>query len=68
MGVTFQHQDGRSGKRYFIETSASGGGWIDYDQDGDLDLYLINGAATPGSQLTNTPRNALYENQGESFC
>lgn len=67
VGVTFQHHDGRSGKRYFIETAASGGGWIDYDQDGDLDLYLINGAATPGSQLTITPRNALYENRGTRF-
>ena len=67
VGVQFQHQDGRSGRRYYVETVASGGGWFDYDGDGDLDLYLVNGASTPGSELTETPRNALYENQGEHF-
>ena len=67
VGITFQHQDGRSGQRYFIETAASGGGWIDYDKDGDLDLYLINGAATPHSRLNTTPRNSLYRNDKGRF-
>ena len=60
-GLEFQHQDGRSGRRHYIETVASGGGWLDFDHDGDLDLYLLNGAATPGSEFTNVPRNALFE-------
>ncbi len=63
-GVDFQHQDGRSGLKHYVETTASGGGWLDYDGDGDLDLYLLNGAATPGSKLAAAPRNALYENRG----
>lgn len=66
-GIDFQHQDGRSGHYYFPETAASGGGWIDFDQDGDQDLYLINAAATPGSTLPTTPRNALYENHNGHF-
>ncbi len=60
-GLDFVHQDGRSGRRHYVETVASGGGWWDYDDDGDLDLYLLNGAATPGSDLESTPRNALFE-------
>jgi hypothetical protein len=48
---------------YYPETTASGGGWIDYDGDLDLDLYLLNGAASPGSTIQGTPRNALYENR-----
>ena len=68
VGITFQHQDGRSGQSYFIETAASGGGWIDYDRDGDLDLYLINGAATPNSNLNTTPRNRLYQNHNGRFA
>ena len=68
LGIDFRHQDGRSGERYYIETVASGGGWLDADGDGDLDLYLVNGAATPGSpNLREAPRNALYENREGRF-
>ena len=67
LGVEFQHQDGRSGQRFYVETVASGGGWADFDRDGDLDLYLVNGAATPGSVLQDTPRNHLYENTSGQF-
>ncbi len=67
VGLDFKHQDGRSGRRYLIETVASGGGFVDFDGDGDLDIYLLNGAATPGSQLQPAPRNALYENRGGRF-
>ena len=66
-GMTFRHRDGRSGERYYIETSGAGAGWIDYDADGDMDLYLINGAATLGSRLDVTPRNILYENRAGAF-
>ncbi len=69
-GIDFVHQDGRTGELYYVETAASGGGFLDYDDDGDLDLYLINGAATPfpaaGPPLSaDAPRNALYENDGQ---
>lgn len=66
-GVTFEHVDARFGDKYYIETAASGGGWFDMDDDGDLDLYLVNGAATPGSKITGTPRNHLYENRDGRF-
>lgn len=67
LGIDFLHQDGRSGRYFFPETVGSGGGWIDVDGDGDLDLYLVNGAATPGSKLAAAPRNALYENRDGKF-
>jgi hypothetical protein len=67
LGVDFDHRDGRSGLMYYVETTASGGGWLDFDADGDLDLFLINGAPTPGSPDIGDPRDALYENRGDHF-
>ncbi len=66
-GIKFIHRDGRSGQRFYVETAASGGGWIDYDHDGDLDVYLINGAKTPGSIIEEIPRNHLFENRNGLF-
>lgn len=43
----------------------SGCGWIDYDQDGLLDLYLANGAATRVYAPAHTLRGALYRNNGD---
>ena len=45
-GIAFRHDNASSTEKYLIETMGSGCGWIDYDQNGLLDLYLVNGAAT----------------------
>jgi hypothetical protein len=64
-GITFRHDNAASPEKYLIETMGSGCGWIDYDQNGLLDLYLVNGAAThiysPKQPLTS----ALYRNNGD---
>ncbi|MCH7497373.1 MAG: VCBS repeat-containing protein, partial [Candidatus Marinimicrobia bacterium] len=43
---------------HLIKMNGSGAAWLDYDRDGDWDLYLVNGQG-PG-QISN----ALYENLG----
>lgn len=64
--IVFVHNDGRTGDRFYVETSASGGGFFDYDNDGDLDLYLLNGARPPGKD-GDPYRNHMYRNDGGRF-
>jgi len=64
-GIKFKHSDGRSGKKYFLETLGSGAAWFDYDRDGDLDIYFVNGADLPGMKSSVPPTNALYRNNGD---
>ena len=63
-GVGFKHTDGSSGRRYIIESMSAGLALLDYDSDGDLDLYLVNGAPLPGANPPETPGNRLYRNDG----
>lgn len=63
-GIQFKHVHGGSGERYYVETMGSGCAFLDYDNDGDLDIYLINGAPLPGFTAESRPANVLYENKG----
>ena len=64
-GITFEHTDGRSGKRLFNEFLGSGGGFFDFDDDGDLDIYLVNGAIQTNKAQNKVPHNVLYRNNGD---
>ncbi len=59
-GITFRHENAFSDQKYLTETMGSGCAWIDYDQNGLLDLYLVNGLK-PG----HVSRSALYRNNGD---
>lgn len=65
-GIDWKHTDGRSGRKYFMETLGSGAAFFDYDADGDADLYFVNGAPLPGYTAEETPTNRLYRNNGDS--
>ncbi len=63
-GVTFVHTDGGCGQRYIMETVSAGLALFDYDDDGDIDIYFLNGAPLKGTKAEVVPRNALYRNEG----
>jgi hypothetical protein len=64
-GLTFTHDNAASPEKYLIETMGSGCGWIDYDQNGLFDIYLLNGAATRLYTPKRPLRSALYKNNGD---
>ena len=64
-GITFCHTDGSSGRRYILETVASGLATFDYDGDGLIDIYFVNGAPLPGAEDQPPATNRLYRNLGD---
>ncbi len=64
-GITFQHTDGSNGNYYIVESVSSGLALFDFDGDGDIDIYFLNGAPMRGTRATVPPRNALYRNDGD---
>jgi len=63
-GISFRHTDGSSGKHFIIEYISAGLALFDYDGDGDIDIYFLNGAPLRGTLAEVTPKNALYRNDG----
>ncbi|MCA9126672.1 MAG: CRTAC1 family protein [Planctomycetales bacterium] len=63
--IEFRHVDGSSGRHYLVETVASGLASFDYDNDGDIDVYFLNGAALRGTNYEKQPTNELWRNLGQ---
>jgi len=63
-GVTWRHFNGFSPDRYLIETMGGGVGLFDFDDDGWLDIFLLNGGETPRGKSDKPLQNALYRNLG----
>ncbi len=63
--IQFVHSTGASGQRYIVETVVAGLALFDYDNDGYLDIYFLNGRPLPGTSESAQLRNALYRNNGD---
>jgi len=61
-GIRWVHSNGKSPEKYLPETTGAGCAFFDYDNDGWMDIYLVNSGKcdffTPDPPL----RNALYKN------
>ena len=70
-GLVFQHFIGASGQYYLPEIMGSGVALLDYDLDGDLDVYLLQGTMLDKTSkpemaqftLGSEPGNRLFENR-----
>jgi hypothetical protein len=61
-GIQWTHTAGLSPNMYLPETSGAGCAFFDYDNDGWMDIYLVNGAPCDFYQPSVKLRNALYRN------
>lgn len=64
-GIDFRHINAATGEKFLVETMGSGCAWLDYDGDGLMDLYLVNGRPLPGFKAEKPLSNALYRNNGD---
>ena len=72
VGLNFRHYNGMTGKLFLPEIMGSGAALFDYDNDGDLDVFLVQGAVLePGAKPQETlfpwsgsglPRGRLFRN------
>jgi hypothetical protein len=61
-GITWRHVNGRSAEYYLPETTGAGCAFLDYDNDGWMDIYLVNSGRCDFYNPTPPLRNALYRN------
>jgi len=72
-GLRFRHYNGMTGKFYLPEITGSGGALFDFDNDGDLDIYLVQSTTLEPNTASATtlfpwrgagpPRGSLFRNE-----
>ena len=64
-GITFLQDATQTEEKYYLETMGTGVAWLDYDQDGLMDLFFVQSAATDIYEPPHPLRSALYHNNGD---
>jgi enediyne biosynthesis protein E4 len=63
-GIDFVHISGASEQRFFPEIVGSGGLFFDFDSDGWLDVFLVDGGSLADAAVASRARHRLYRNRG----
>jgi len=66
-GIRFTHNNGAFGKKFLPETLGSGVAFIDYDNDGWPDIFLVNGMDWPGHVQKHTTPKLYHNNHDGTF-
>src|ERR1700675_135980 len=61
-GIKWVHTAGKSLEKYLPETTGAGCAFLDYDNDGWMDIYLVNSGKCDFFDPSPSLRNALYRN------
>ena len=61
-GISWTHDNAMSDQRYLPETLGPGCAFLDYDNDGWMDIYLVNYGPSDFYKPGKMPKNALYRN------
>jgi len=66
-GIRFVHNSGAFGKKFLPETLGPGVAFIDYDNDGWPDIFLVNGMDWPGHAQKHTTPKLYHNNHDGTF-
>jgi enediyne biosynthesis protein E4 len=66
-GIRFTHNNGAYGKKYLPETMGPGVAFIDYDNDGWPDIFLVNGTDWPGHATKHSTPKLYHNNHDGTF-
>lgn len=66
-GIDFRHNSGAYGAKFLPETMGPGCAFLDYDNDGWLDILLINGCDWPGHKRARSTMQLYRNNRNGTF-
>ncbi len=66
-GIHFVHNNGAFGKKYLPETMGPGVAFIDYDNDGWQDIFIVNGTDWPGHASKHSTPKLYHNNHDGTF-
>ena len=64
-GLTFEHTNGASAEKYLAETMGSGAVFFDYDDDGWVDVFFVDGGSLADRGAASRARHRLFRNSGK---